>query len=142
MQELSLSEKQALALQIACEIDRVCRLHHIQYYIGYGSLIGAVRHQGFIPWDDDIDFWVPIEHFQKFLSVMKKETDYLILDHIHDVKWPRCFTKISDCNKRIRIDEKKMQEENEIFKSLNINYAPDNNIDIVLDALYNKLNVK
>lgn len=109
MKELSLSEKQALALKIACDIDQVCRKHGIPYFIGYGSLIGAVRHQGFIPWDDDIDLWVPITQFHKFLDIMKNETDYLILDHLHDDKWPRCFTKISDRSTRVKVDSDEMQ---------------------------------
>ncbi len=109
MQELTLAEKQALALQIACEIDRVCRKHNLTYFIGYGSLIGAIRHHGFIPWDDDIDLWVPVTEFEAFLEAMKAETDYLILDHLHDPEWPRCFTKISDRNTEIKIDAEEMQ---------------------------------
>ena len=46
---------QLLQAELLREFDRICRLHGIKYIIGSGTLLGAVRHQGFIPWDDDID---------------------------------------------------------------------------------------
>ena len=42
-------------LYIANEIKRICDLHQIKYFLDCGSMLGAIRHQGFIPWDDDID---------------------------------------------------------------------------------------
>lgn len=51
------------------EFDRVCRKHGIRYYLAYGTLLGAVRHGGFIPWDDDIDVIVPRADYQRLQSV-------------------------------------------------------------------------
>lgn len=45
----------AVLLDLLIKFDKVCKKHGLKYYLAYGSLIGAVRHQGFIPWDDDID---------------------------------------------------------------------------------------
>ncbi len=57
-QELSLQEIQHEMLNVVLKIDELCRLLNIRYCLAYGSLIGAIRHNGFIPWDDDMDVWM------------------------------------------------------------------------------------
>lgn len=55
------------------EFDAFCREHGIVYYLAYGSLLGAVRHKGFIPWDDDADLWMDRENYMKLEKLMKGE---------------------------------------------------------------------
>lgn len=57
--ELTLDEKRIIQLDMLTEFDAFCRQNQLRYSIAYGSLIGAVRHQGFIPWDDDLDLMMP-----------------------------------------------------------------------------------
>lgn len=66
----SISEVQSIAYGILEFIKKVCDEHNIRYYLAYGTLLGAVRHKGFIPWDDDIDIFMPEEDYRKFLSVL------------------------------------------------------------------------
>ena len=54
-QELTLEEVKKLELELLLFIDKICKEHHIPYYLSSGTLLGAVKYQGFIPWDDDID---------------------------------------------------------------------------------------
>jgi len=69
--------KQAWAaeLEVLAEIDRVCRKHNIKYFADWGTLLGAVRHGGFIPWDDDLDIVMKREDYDKFMTVARFDMD-------------------------------------------------------------------
>lgn len=60
-------------LTIMDEIDRICKAYNIKYYLVGGTLLGAIRHHGFIPWDDDLDIAMPRDDMEKFLSIAKSE---------------------------------------------------------------------
>ena len=60
-------------LMILDEIDRICKKYNIKYYLAFGSALGAIRHKGFIPWDDDIDIHMMNSDLLKFKEVCKKE---------------------------------------------------------------------
>lgn len=68
-----LRKVQLRLLDILVEIDKICRKHNIKYWIDFGTLLGAVRHGGFIPWDDDIDVSMPTEDYRRFLEIAPKE---------------------------------------------------------------------
>jgi lipopolysaccharide cholinephosphotransferase len=63
----------AAELKVLAEVDRICRKYNLTYFADYGTLLGAIRHQGFIPWDDDIDISMRRKDYMTFLSVAQKE---------------------------------------------------------------------
>lgn len=65
-----LRRAQLRMVEMLCFIDKVCQEHKITYWISFGTLIGAVRHRGFIPWDDDADICMPLEDLRKFKQIM------------------------------------------------------------------------
>lgn len=70
---MNLQEKQEKGLQILLAIDAVCKKHNIRYRLDSGTLLGAVRHKGFIPWDDDVDLCFLRAEWEKFAKVAKEE---------------------------------------------------------------------
>jgi len=63
----------SIELDLARKLKEVCEKYHLRFYMQAGTLLGAVRHQGFIPWDDDMDFVMPREDFDILESIAHKE---------------------------------------------------------------------
>ncbi|MCF7530279.1 LicD family protein [Neisseria lisongii] len=77
MKEISLREQQLISLDILTYFDEICEKNNIKYSLGGGTLIGAVRHQGFIPWDDDIDVYMLRDEYLRFIQIWKdKDTEH------------------------------------------------------------------
>lgn len=68
MEQLSLDEMRAIEMEITDEIDRICSEHDLAYFLAFGSLIGAIRHQGFVPWDDDMDLFMLRADYEVFVA--------------------------------------------------------------------------
>lgn len=91
---------QKIELEILKKIDEVCKKNNIKYWLDSGTLLGSVRHQGFIPWDDDVDIAMLREDYEKFLKVAQKdlENNYFLQTRETDKNYPLFFAKVRKNN--------------------------------------------
>ena len=68
-----MTEKQKYLLKLFKEVDEICKENNLRYVMSGGSLIGAVRHEGFVPWDDDVDLYMPRSDWEKFVEICKTQ---------------------------------------------------------------------
>lgn len=93
-----MNDLQKVIFSIYKEIYRLCDKHNIPFYAIGGTCIGAIRHNGFIPWDDDIDIAIPVEHFDEFIKIAQSELPQhlYVLTPDSMVHYPNHFIKVCD----------------------------------------------
>ena len=103
MKKISLKEHQQIMLEIMTEFADFCENNNLRYFLDAGTLLGAVRHKGFIPWDNDADVCMPRPDFDKLYILLEernfKINDHLILEKPEDTIYP--FFKIGDLRTRM-----------------------------------------
>ena len=116
-----LRQVQLRLVDILVEIDKICRRHDLKYWIDFGTLLGAVRHGGFIPWDDDVDISMPAEDYKRFKEIAPKELP------------SRFFlqTKETDPSYRLLID--KVRDKNSFFVTRHEDFTLDYNKGLYID---------
>jgi len=94
--DLDLSPLHRHQLALAKELQAVCCKHQIAYFLIAGTLLGAVRHKGFIPWDDDLDIGMLREDYDRFLAIAQEELvhDFFLQSYLSDVNMPLPYTKL------------------------------------------------
>ena len=96
-----LQRAQRVMLRILKVFDAICKKHGLKYWLDAGTLLGAARHKGFIPWDDDVDVVMPIEDYKKFCEIAEKEMPYDMFfqthetDPKHDITWAKIRDRFS-----------------------------------------------
>ncbi len=92
----TMSEYRGYLLRLLGEIDRICRKNGIEYFLIYGTLIGAVRHNGFIPWDDDADVAMTRDGYNKFRECCASELgeEFDLVSYIDDENYGYLFPKL------------------------------------------------
>lgn len=98
--ELSVNDIQQNSIKILIKIDEVCRNLNLNYFLAYGTLIGAIRHKGFIPWDDDIDIWMPREDYRKLIFYCIEHCSnlepYTLMSPYNNFLYPHGISRIVD----------------------------------------------
>lgn len=117
MSTIPLKQLQQLELQIVSDFIQICNRHNLRYFALGGTLLGAVRHQGFIPWDDDIDIGMPRPDFEKFLQVAADELDgyHRLVTWRNSTDYRQSFSKITDRRTKIIMHDSKIPREEEIW---------------------------
>ena len=91
------SKLQDIQLQILKELSTIFMKHDIKFFLAYGTLLGCVRHKGFIPWDDDVDIYILGEDYPKIKRIFDTEdTGNLVLQDYDTQSYPYCFPKVID----------------------------------------------
>lgn len=71
----------AAELEVLSEIDKICKKHNIQYFADWGTLLATVRHEGFIPWDDDLDIVMKRDDYRRFMEIAQTELPEGLLEN-------------------------------------------------------------
>lgn len=95
---VTLIELQQACYRILCKLDDICKENELQIVLQSGTTLGAVRHKGFIPWDDDIDVMMPYRDYKKLKKIFKKSNNiienYSLSDFELDHESPHCLARV------------------------------------------------
>ena len=96
MNEVQKEKLRQCQIEMMDEVKRICDENNLKYYLSSGTLLGAIRHQGFIPWDDDVDLCMPREDYNKFVKMLpdKLGEKYFFVDWNNTPNYALAFGKI------------------------------------------------
>ena len=104
------NEMRKIQMDILLFIHQFCIDNHIQYSLAWGTMLGAIRHKGYIPWDDDIDIMMTRPEYDRFCKLFHDDRSIYKLHDVHtDKKWIYPFAKISD-ERTIRVEKNALDE--------------------------------
>lgn len=126
-----LRQLQKICYEMLIEIDRICRKNDIQYSVDGGTLLGTVRHHGFIPWDDDVDVIFTRKEYIKFRRVCEKDLDnnrFFLQDYITDPNYRWGYAKLRRKNTiQLREGQENLKQHPGVFVDIFVvDNVPDN----------------
>lgn len=97
MRLIYLEELKQIQLDILEVIDNFCVQNGIRYSLACGSMLGAIRHKGYIPWDDDIDIYIPRDDYKRFIQIFPEELGHIKVASLErEPKWNRAYAQAYD----------------------------------------------
>lgn len=135
-----LRRMQMRMLDILIEVDKICKKYDIPYWLAGGTLLGAVRHGGFIPWDDDLDIELMREDYLKLIPLLRKELPekFVVQTNKTDKNYFLTFAKVRDT--QTTISENKQSDINYKYRGIYMDIFPMENSNSVLLKLSSYLN--
>lgn len=133
MKIIDLEQIKRIELDILKETARICEENNLEFFLGGGTLLGAVRHNGFIPWDDDVDIMMPRSDYEKLVEIFNQNCNkhYKLLDYRTENDYYYPFNKIVDLRTKLYEDNfkeiKNMGINIDVFP---IDYLPENEKEI------------
>ena len=95
-----IDELKKYELIVLDEIDRICKKYNIKYYLAFGTALGAIRHKGFIPWDDDVDLLIPREDYNRMISLFQDTDRYRLFAFEKNPEYKYSVAKLCDMTTR------------------------------------------
>lgn len=93
--ESTMKKAWAAEIEVLNEVDRICRQYDIQYFADWGTLLGTIRHKGFVPWDDDMDITMKREDYTRFCQIVRQEQGELEIINFHtDPEWKDMLSRV------------------------------------------------
>ena len=92
---ISIVESKKIQFNILRQVANFCEKNNLRYFLAYGTLIGAIRHKGFIPWDDDTDIWMPRKDYNLFLDKFNSNESYRVINPKEDIA-KHSYAKVID----------------------------------------------
>lgn len=139
-ENLILYQMQNKQVEMLCELDRVCKKNNLKYALSSGTCLGAVRHGGFIPWDDDIDVYMSWSDAEKLVQCQGDfDSKYFVQNYKTDPQFPSTHYRLCDSSTSCFLEETEWLDVNHgIFIDIYIYYPyPDNKLlahKIILDS--------
>jgi len=132
-----LTQLRHVQLELLDEFVRICEKYNLIYFLTTGTLLGAVRHKGFIPWDDDLDVAMPRKDYEKFIDIINESTNhkyYVLSNKIINNKSKYCLNFTKFCKKNTEYAES--YKEPESFCGIYIDIFPFDNCNIYFAPLH------
>lgn len=100
---MNIKKLQLIDLEIVKEVVKICNENNLLYYMIGGTLLGAIRHKGYIPWDDDIDLGMPRKDYERFLEIApsKLSSHLKIVNYKTDNNYQYYITRVQDTNTKV-----------------------------------------
>lgn len=129
--EIRVDELKQIQLDILKFVDAFCKKNNLRYFLAYGTLLGAVRHQGYIPWDDDIDVLMFREDYEKFVTTFKHST-YKVFATEVNAAYPYPFAKVGDTRTYFEEEIKDVIDTGVNIDVFPLDYLPQDNVDKII----------